>query len=122
MVIVLARVGEPQAALAEIDRLLRQWEDLGNEAAQWWVLLQLVRVLARTGSEREALVLAGAALVNRDSVPLFVRDERWLQDTVLALRARVGAATADAALARGAALSLADASALGRVGHTTPTH
>jgi predicted ATPase/DNA-binding winged helix-turn-helix (wHTH) protein len=48
----------PARALDEFQRILNQWERLGNELAQWWVLLQLVVLLARIPNDWDAAVIA----------------------------------------------------------------
>ena len=44
-----------------------EWDELGNVAAQWWVLLQVSLLLTRLGLDRPAALLAGA--VPRERTP-----------------------------------------------------
>ena len=85
--------------------MVDQWEDLGNEAAQYWVLLNLVILLVRAGSDRDAALLAGAALANRDRHPAFTRDVKRFEETLTRIRDRLGPSATDDVLAEGAALS-----------------
>ena len=114
-VTLLGGSGSTAAALEEFRTLLDQWEDLGNELSQWWVLQSLVVLLARIGSVQDAAVLAGAVVANLDRFPAFVRDPHELERAVRSVRGRLGDAATDAALAEGAALAFAAAVALGRV-------
>ena len=51
-------------ALQEFGKVLDQWEDLGNELSQWWVLENLAVLLARIGDGR-ARRCAGAQPARR---------------------------------------------------------
>jgi hypothetical protein len=100
-------------ALEEFGRVLDQWEDLGNELSQWWVLENLAVLLARIGDGRHAALLAGAVVANRHRYPAFVRNER-LERAIGGLRERLGEAVVDAFVEEGAALAFASAVALAR--------
>jgi predicted ATPase/DNA-binding SARP family transcriptional activator len=100
-------------ALGEFGRVLDQWEDLGNELSQWWVLENLAVLLARIGEARDAALLAGAVVANRHRYPAFVRNE-GLEQAVRGLRERLGEAVVDATVEEGAALPFASAVALAR--------
>jgi hypothetical protein len=100
-------------ALEQFGTVIDQWEDLGNELSQWWVLENLAVLLARIGEARDAAVLAGAVVANRDRYPAFVRNED-LEPALHALRERLGAPVVDAAVAEGAALPFPAAVALAR--------
>jgi hypothetical protein len=100
-------------ALEAFGAVLDQWEDLGNELSQWWVLENLAVLLARIGDGRHAALLAGAVVANRHRYPAFVRNDK-LEQTVVDLRERLGGTVVDAAVEEGAALPLASAVALAR--------
>jgi len=100
-------------ALEEFGKVLGQWEDLGNELSQWWVLENLAVLLARIGEARDAAVLAGAVVANRERYPAFVRNDR-LEPAVHGLRERLGEAIIDGAIEEGAALPFPAAVALAR--------
>lgn len=103
-VALAARSGHPAGALEEFRQILERWEDLGNEAVQWGVLLELVVLLVRIGSERDGAPLAGAVRAARDRRPILPRDETRLEDTVRRVRNRLGERVTDDALGEGAAL------------------
>jgi hypothetical protein len=103
-VAVAADHGSPAVAFAEFGRVLEQWEDVRNEALQWWVLLNLAVLLVRVGSDRDAALLAGAVRAARDHQPTLPRDEARLDATLNLVRDRIGATATDAAMAEGAAL------------------
>ena len=100
-------------ALEEFGKVLDQWEDLGNELSQWWVLENLAVLLARIGDGQQAALLAGAVVANRHRYPAFVRNQ-GLERAVGDLRERSGDGVVDAALEEGAALPFASAVALAR--------
>ena len=110
-----AEYGSPAAALDEFERVLDQWEAIGSQAAQWWVLVNLVILLARLGSFGDAARLAGSAIAARDQHPALARDRRRLEETLATVREHLGDRTMDEALARGAELPLSAAVALARV-------
>jgi predicted ATPase/DNA-binding SARP family transcriptional activator len=111
---LMADGGPPARALEEFGRVMDQWEDLGNDASQWWVLLNLVVLLARIGSARDAALIAGAVVANRDRRPALLRDDRRLEGALRLAGQTLGDIATDAALAEGAGLSFAAAVAAGR--------
>ena len=110
---LLAGGGSDATALEQFGTVLGQWEDLGNELSQWWVLENLAVLLARIGEARDAVVLAGAVMANRHRYPAFVRNHA-LEQAVDSLRGRLGDAVIDDALRHGAALPFVAAVALAR--------
>jgi hypothetical protein len=113
-VAVAADHGSPVVAFAEFSRVLEQWEDVRNEALQWWVLLNLAVLLVRVGSDRDAALLAGAVRAARAHQPTLPRDEARLDATLDLVRDRLGVAATDAALTEGAALPFPAALAYAR--------
>jgi hypothetical protein len=101
-----AQHGAPAEALEQFRRVVDEWEDIGNEAAQWWTLGYLVVLLVRVGSAHDAALLAGAILGARERHPQFGRYETDVGLALADLRRRLGPA-AEALLAKGAALSYA---------------
>jgi hypothetical protein len=123
LVLMLARssavtlLGTPDSssiALGELGRVLDEWEDLGNTASQWWVLLSLAVELARRGQDRDAALLAGSVLAHREHQPGVVRDQRRLENAMSDVRARMGDDETEALLAEGARLPFGAAVAHGR--------
>ncbi|WP_167761640.1 BTAD domain-containing putative transcriptional regulator [Blastococcus sp. CT_GayMR19] len=110
---LLARGVSDVTALDEFGKVLDQWEDLGNELSQWWVLENLVVLLARFEWGREAALLAGALLANRHRYPALVRNDR-LDEAITTLRGRLGNAVTEAAIDEGATLPFASAVAMAR--------
>ncbi|MGY1697438.1 AfsR/SARP family transcriptional regulator [Geodermatophilus sp. SYSU D00814] len=119
---VLGDEQPPSVVVAELGRLLDHWEDLGNEASAWWVLLTLAVVLTAHGRDRDAALLAGAVRAHRDQHPAFVREQRRFDEAVATLRARMGDAAADARLAEGGRMSYEEAGRCARrlIGAATP--
>jgi hypothetical protein len=102
---LLARSGDPQRALAQFQQVLDQWERLGNEAAHWWMLLQLVVLLARIDADADAALLAGAVVAAQDRYPTLTPDVQRLEAALARVRRRLGPSRTDAILADGAALT-----------------
>ena len=92
--------GVPTAALEQFRQILEQWERMGNELAEWWVLRYLVVLLDRLGAARDAAVLAGA-LSTSDRHASFGPFETAL----VHIGERLGASATEQALAEGAALT-----------------
>jgi tetratricopeptide (TPR) repeat protein len=100
-----ASSGPPARALDEFQRVIDRWERLGNELAQWWVLLHLVVLLSRIPNDWDAAVIAGAVAAARDRQPQLRPDTERLDTALANVHARLGA-SAEEALALGARLEL----------------
>jgi hypothetical protein len=108
-----SRRGSPQDVLAQFERVMGEWDELGNVAAQWWMLLQVALLLTRIGLDRPAALLIGAFRENGKQTYLLLGDEDRFQSAVATLTDRLGAEAASA-LAEGAELAFDDAAALAR--------
>jgi hypothetical protein len=107
-----ARQASPQDALAEFERVLGEWDELGNVAVQWWVLLQVSVLLTRLGLDHPAALLAGAFVAGGHRTWMMLGDDDRLQTSVAALTERLGEQAARAAFAEGAALGFDEVAAL----------
>jgi hypothetical protein len=96
-------------AIAEFEKVLDVWEEIGNELSQWWVLQNLAVFLTRNQASEDAALLAGAVLANLDRFPAFVREEDALRRSVGDLERHLGTADLEALLAEGARLPIAAA-------------
>ena len=103
-VALATRHGDAAGTLDDVDRVLEQWEDGGNQAVQWGTLLHLAGLLVRVGAERDGALLAGAVLGARRRRPSVSRDDVRLEETLARVRASLGGRVTDDALAEGAAL------------------
>ena len=65
-VVLAARHGAPHDALGELERVMEEWDELGNVTAQWWVLMNVSTLFARLAEDRPAALLAGAVLGTGD--------------------------------------------------------
>jgi predicted ATPase/DNA-binding SARP family transcriptional activator len=111
-VAVTARRGSPHDALAEFERVMAEWDELGNVMVRWWVLMQISVLFTRLGLDRPAALLVGAYLANANRSYMLRGDEERLEGAMVTLTERLGGPIAQAALAEGAALSFDDAAAL----------
>lgn len=107
-----AREASPQDALAEFERVMGEWDELGNVAVQWWVLLHISVLLTRLGFDRPAALLAGAFGAGGHRTWMLLGDEDRLQTSIAALTERLDEQTVRAAFAEGAALGFDEAAAL----------
>jgi hypothetical protein len=71
-------------------------------------------LLADVGDDRDAALLAGAVRSHHHRHPAFVRDRQRLEQTLAAVRRRLGEEATDAASAEGARMSLPEALAAAR--------
>jgi hypothetical protein len=113
-VALAARDGSAQDALAEFERVMDDWDELGNVTAQWWVLLNVSTLLARLGQDRPAALLAGALLGTEERTYMLLGDETRLRDATQQVTARLGEEEARATLAEGRELSIDEAVSLAR--------
>jgi predicted ATPase/DNA-binding SARP family transcriptional activator len=113
-VALAARHGSAHDALDEFDRVLDEWDELGNVTAQWWVLMNVSMLFARLGQDNTALLLAGAVLGTDARTYMLLGDEERLRETVREVTARLGRDVARATLAEGRELALDDAVTLAR--------
>jgi hypothetical protein len=109
---LVARQGPSTETFEELGRVLDEWEDLGNEALQWMVLLHLAVLLGTAGLDEPAARLAGAVLASKERHPMLPPQVRRLDEMLAVLRRRRPEVEDD--LAAGAALGLAGACARGR--------
>jgi len=68
---LIAAGSDGREAAQRFRTLVTDWDDLGNEAAQWWTAGAIVQLLARTEAFWDAAVLAGAVLAAQDRRPTF---------------------------------------------------
>jgi predicted ATPase/DNA-binding winged helix-turn-helix (wHTH) protein len=113
--VALAAVdGRLAAALTEFTHVLEQWDRLGNEMSELWVLRYLVVLLNRVGASQDAAVLAGALLAAQDRHPNFGPYGNPFEAAVEHVRERLGASTTDESFAAGAGLTYAETVAYAR--------
>ena len=113
-VALAARHGSAHDALAEFERVMDDWDELGNVTAQWWVLMNVSALFARLGEDRSAALLAGAVLGTEDRTYLLLGDEDRLREAVRQVTSRLGEELTRATLAEGRALSIDEAVTLAR--------
>ncbi|HEX6255963.1 MAG TPA: hypothetical protein VFZ70_09150 [Euzebyales bacterium] len=102
-------VDGPLAVTAgELDELITAWERLDNTAGHWSALMTAVTLLTRLDALEQAAVVAGAVEANLAQTWRFPRPLQRLEHAIDDVRARLPAASADAAFAHGSRLSRAD--------------
>jgi predicted ATPase/DNA-binding SARP family transcriptional activator len=99
-----ARVGDPAQAARRFRDLIDHWRRAAMWSTQWTMLRSIAGLLPRLGRDRDAAVLLGAIQATEAGHRLFGADEVALLDLDRRLRATLGSADYDAALAEGAAL------------------
>jgi len=113
-VVLAGRHGTARDALTEFERVMDEWDELGNVAAQWWVLMNCSILFTRLGEDRPAALLSGAFLGTEGRTYMLLGDESRLQAAVDELSERLGPAVMQSCLAEGGELSIDDAVALAR--------
>ena len=113
-VALTARLGSPEEALVEFGQVLAGWDEIGNVAAQRWVLMQVGLLLSRLGVDRPAALLAGFAQAGGNRTYMLLGDDDRLRACVTTLQARLDRDVADGLLSEGRQLSTEDALALAR--------
>jgi hypothetical protein len=101
-----ARHGPPEEAAERLERLMTDWEDIGNVAAQWWLLRQVALFLERVGHDHEAMTLFGAVESNAQRTFLLMGEAERLADCLQRLRERNGDEVVVESHAAGAHLTL----------------
>jgi hypothetical protein len=120
MLAIVADHDPPDEALAAFVAVMDQWEEIGNEALQWWTLLSAVVLLERLGAAGDAAVLGGAVLAATERRPAFAPDTARLEGALGRIRARLGEEDAATASAAGATLHVAGAVTRTRGGRRCP--
>ncbi len=113
-VALAARHGSPEEAAERLERLMTDWEEIGNVAAQWWLLRQVALFLERVGQDREAAALFGAVDVNAERTFLLMGEAERLAACLQRLRERNGDHVVVEEHAAGAHLTLDDAATAAR--------
>jgi hypothetical protein len=103
-----ARRDAPASALEQFRQILWQWDRLGNELAELWVLRYLVVLLNRVEAYRDAAVLAGALIAAQHRYPSFGPYRAPVESAMDHIREQLGTNATDAALAEGRQLSYTD--------------
>jgi tetratricopeptide (TPR) repeat protein len=85
-----ARTGAHAEACAALGVVLDLWAQLSNEFMQWWVLAQVVVVLAALGRDRDAADLGAAVMAAGDRRPHVGTEEARLAAALDELRGRLG--------------------------------
>ena len=98
----------------EFDHVLAGWDEIGNVAAQRWVLMQVGLLLSRLGADRPAGLLAGFAQAGGNRTYMLLGDDDRLRACVTTLQGRLDRDVADGLLSEGRQLSTEDALALAR--------
>jgi hypothetical protein len=111
---VAAEHEAPGDAIGDFEKVLGEWEDIGNELSQWWVLQNLTILLARARAWADAARLAGAVLANLDRFPAFVREEDGLRRAIAEMERHLGSGELTELLAEGRGMHIAAAAAQAR--------
>ena len=102
---IKGRDADTSTALAEYLAVIRTWQRTQAWTSQWVTLRNLVALLARCGSDRDAAVLHAATVQSRTGAPAYGRDQALLDGVQRHLDETLTAAERDELYARGRALS-----------------
>jgi tetratricopeptide (TPR) repeat protein len=101
---IMARLGEPGAALRYYESVIAEWQGVGAWTPQWVTLRSLLDLLVRLGAFRDACILYGAAEAAQTGARPYGTDEAMLQEAAARLRAQIGEDTFRRLAEEGAAL------------------
>lgn len=113
-VALMVRHGSTDQAPDLLERLMSDWEEIGNVAAQWWLLRHVASFLERLGRDREALELFAAVDAHGERTFMLRGEMERLRACHERISARNQAAFVTAARAVGARMGLDDAGAAAR--------
>lgn len=113
-VALLVRHGSTDEAPELLDRLMSDWEEIGNVAAQWWMLRHVALFLERLGRDREALELLAAVEAHGEETFLLMGEVERLRACHERINARNDSALVGAARAAGARMGLDSAATAAR--------
>jgi predicted ATPase/DNA-binding SARP family transcriptional activator len=108
------RHGSTDEAPDLLERLMSDWEEVGNVAAQWWLLRNVALFLERLGRDREALELVAAVEAHGERTFMLMGEVERLRACHERISARNGTDFVAAARATGAGMGLDDAVAAAR--------
>jgi hypothetical protein len=84
-VALASRRGSAQDVLVQFEQVLGEWDELGDDAAQWWLMLQVARLLETSGYDRLAALLIGDFRENGQPTFLLLGDQDRCQTAVAML-------------------------------------
>jgi len=113
-VALMVKHGSPDEAPGLFEQLMSDWEEIGNVAAQWWLLRHVAMFLERIGRDREALELFAAVEAHGERTYLLMGEAERLRACHERISGRNSAALVNAARAAGAGMGLDDAAATAR--------
>ncbi len=113
-VALMVRHGSTDEAPDLLERLMSDWEEIGNVAAQWWLLRHVALFLERLGRDREALELFAAVEAHGERTFMLMGEVERLRACYERITARNESAFVREARAAGAGMGLDDAAAAAR--------
>jgi hypothetical protein len=113
-VAVTAAHDSPGEAVTALERVLAEWEDIGGDMSQWWILQNLAILLVRLEAWTDAAPLMGAVLANLERFPAFVREVEGLREAVSTLERHLDTEERQLLMAEGSAFPISAAVAHAR--------
>ena len=113
-VALMVRHGSSDEAPDLLVRSMSDWEEIGNVAAQWWLLRHVALFLERLGRDREALELFAAVEAHGERTFMLLGEAERLRACHERITERNEASFVRAARAAGAGMGLDDAAAAAR--------
>ena len=105
-VALTARSGSPADALGQLDQLMTDWDEIGNVAAQVWMIRHAALLLERLGHDGDAAELFGAAAANSGRSFFLMGEQQRVADAHRRIGERQGEDFLPGALAAGGRLTL----------------
>jgi hypothetical protein len=113
-VALTARCGSAADALRSFDAVMADWDEIGNVAAQWWMIRHVALLLERLGHDDDAARLYGAVEANSERSFFLMGEEERLAASYERIRERRGGHFLAEAFAAGGRLGLDDAMSAAR--------
>jgi predicted ATPase len=115
-VALIARRGSPLDAVSQLDQLMTDWDEIGNVAAQVWMIRHVALLLERLGEDGVAAELFGAAAANSSRSFFLMGERQRVADAHRRIGERHGESFLAERLARGGRLTLDEALSAARAG------
>ncbi|HET9944220.1 MAG TPA: hypothetical protein VFR56_01110, partial [Actinomycetes bacterium] len=115
-VALVARSGSPAEALGQLDQLMTDWDEIGNVAAQVWMIRHVALLLERLGHDDDAARLFGAAAANSGRSFFLMGERQRVADAHQRISERRGESFLADGLAAGGRLTLDEALSAAQAG------
>jgi predicted ATPase len=115
-VALVARRGAPADALGQLEQLMADWDEIGNVAAQVWMIRHVALLLERLGRDDDAAELFGSAAANSGRSFFLMGERQRVADAHRRIGGRLGESVLADRLRAGGRLTLDEALSAAQAG------